>query len=367
MADRVALYDLTRDQLTALLAEWGEPGFRASQVWGWLYRSLVGDFESMANLPRALRARLAAETELRLLDPVAEQVSASGLTRKVLFRLGDGNSVEAVRMDYHDRRTACISTQAGCGMGCTFCATGQGGLARNLSSGEIVAQVLYLAREIRAQEIERANALGYQAQLPEHPISNVVLMGMGEPLANFEATWQAIETLADEEGYNLGARRITLSTVGLVPGIRRMAEAGLPINLAVSLHAPDDELRNRLVPVNRRYPLAELLPAVGDYVARTGRRVTFEYALIDGVNDAPEQARALADLLAGLLCHVNLIPLNPTPGSSLQPSPRERVDAFRQELEWAGIPATVRMRRGIDIEAGCGQLRQRAGADQVAG
>jgi 23S rRNA (adenine2503-C2)-methyltransferase len=367
MAEKVALYDLTYDQLAALLAKWGEPGFRTDQVWVWLYRSLVDDFEAMANLPRSLRARLAADTALRLLDPVTEQVSASGLTRKVLFRLVDGHSVEAVRMDYHDRRTACISTQAGCGMGCTFCATGQGGLARNLSPGEIVAQVLYFAREIRVQEIERANALGYQAQLPEHPISNVVLMGMGEPLANFEATWQAIETLADAGGYNLGARRITLSTVGLVPGIRRMAEAGLSINLAVSLHAPDDELRSRLVPVNRRYPLTELLPAIDEYVDRTGRRVTFEYALIDGVNDAPEQAQALADLLAGLLCHVNLIPLNPTPGSPLQPSPRERVDAFRQELEWAGIPATVRMRRGIDIEAGCGQLRQREDAGQAGG
>jgi 23S rRNA (adenine2503-C2)-methyltransferase len=244
-------------------------------------------------------------------------------------------------------------------MGCIFCATGQGGLARNLSAGEIVAQVLHFAREIRAAEIKEAQEAGRVAKLDVHPVTNIVLMGMGEPLANFAATWQAIETLTDARGYDLGARRITLSTVGLVPGIRRLAEEGLPINLAISLHAADDELRNKLVPINRRYPLADLMAAVQDYADETRRRVTIEVALIDGINDAPHQARQLAGLLRGLLCHVNLIPLNPTPGSPLQPSPRERVAAFRDELEGAGIPTTVRMRRGIDIEAGCGQLRQR--------
>ena len=359
LTDKIALYDLSYDEMAALLASWGEPGFRVDQLWQWLYRSLAGDFESMANLPKSLRRRLAAETDLALLHPQSEQVSASGQTRKVLFCLRDDNSIESVRMDYHDRRTACISTQAGCGMGCTFCATGQMGLTRNLSPGEIVAQVLYFAREIRQQEIEQATALGIQAEIPEHPISNVVLMGMGEPLANYDATWHAIETLADDGGYNLGARRITLSTVGLVPGIRRLAGEDLPINLAVSLHAPDDGLRHELIPVSRRYPLDELMAAVRDYADKTRRRVTIEYALIDGVNDSLDRARALAALLAGLLCHVNLIPLNPTPGSEMQPSPREQVDAFRQELQWAGIPVTVRMRRGIDIEAGCGQLRWR--------
>jgi 23S rRNA (adenine2503-C2)-methyltransferase len=359
VADRIALYDLSYDELAALLAGWGEPGFRVDQVWHWLYQSLAGDFRSMSNLPATLRERLDAEAELRLLTPLAEEESTTGQTRKVLFRLEDGATIESVLMDYYERTTACISTQAGCGMGCTFCATGQGGLVRNLSAGEIVAQVIYFARELREQELEQANELGYQVQLPEHPVSNVVLMGMGEPLANCDATWQAIETLTDDRGYNLGARRITLSTVGLVPGIRRLAGEGLPINLAVSLHAPDDELRNELVPVNRRYPLYELIPAVREYVAATGRRVTFEYALIDGVNDRVEHARALARLLYDLLAHVNLIPLNPTPGSDLAPSPREAVDAFRQILQQAGIPVTVRMRRGIDIEAGCGQLRQR--------
>jgi 23S rRNA (adenine2503-C2)-methyltransferase len=359
MSGRVALYDLTYDQLSRLLTGWGEPRFRAEQVWGWLYRSLVDDPEAMSNLPRELRTRLAAETNLRLLDPLSEQASATGQTRKVLFGLHDGNTIESVLMSYHDRRTACISTQIGCGMGCEFCATGQGGLVRNLSVGEIVAQAMHFAREIRAAEIEQAEALNERVAFDTHPITNIVLMGMGEPLANYAATWQAIETLTNARGYHLGARRITVSTVGLVPGIRRLAEEGLPVNLAISLHAPDDELRSQLVPVNRRYPLADLMAAVHDYVQKSGRRVTFEYALVAGVNDAPEQARQLAGLLTDLLCHVNLIPLNPTPGCSLQPSPGEQVGAFRDQLDRAGIPTTVRMRRGIDIEAGCGQLRQR--------
>ena len=321
----------------------------------------------MGNLPSELRARLAAETELPVLFPLAEQVSASGQTRKVLFRLRDGNTFESVLMQYHDRRTACISTQVGCAMGCTFCATGQGGLARNLSAGEIVAQVLYLARAVRQEELERAEALGQRSQIPDHPVSNIVLMGMGEPLANYRATWQAIETLTDPRGYNLGARRITLSTVGLVPGIRRLAEEGLAVNLAVSLHAPSDDLRDQLVAINQRYPLSELMAAVRDYAEHTRRRVTVEYALIAGVNDAPQQALQLAGLLSGLLCHVNLIPLNPTPGSDLRPSSRDQADAFRDVLEGAGIPTTVRMRRGIDIEAGCGQLRQRQDGSQLVG
>lgn len=358
MTDRIALYDLTYEQLAQLLAEWGEPRFRVDQVWHWMYKSLVSDFDLMGNLPIVLRKRLAAETDLRLLSPVAEQDSASSQTRKVLFRLRDGNTIESVLMHYHDRQTACISTQVGCGMGCSFCATGQGGLTRNLTAGEIVGQVIYLAWEIREAEIQRAGDPG-TPQIPSHPVTNIVLMGMGEPLANYGATWQAIETLTHERGYNLGARRITLSTVGLVPGIRRLAGEGLPINLAVSLHAPEDALRNQLVPVNRRYPLADLMATVRDYVQKTGRRVTFEYALIAGINDSSQLAGKLADLLQGLLCHVNLIPLNPTPGSSLRPSPPESVDAFRRVLESAGIATTVRMRRGIGIEAGCGQLRQR--------
>lgn len=359
MAERIALYDLAHDQLQDLLTGWGEPRFRADQLWHWLYGSLADDFAAMGNLPGPLRERLAAETDLELLVPVAAQESATGQTRKVLFRLRDGNVIESVLMVYDERRTACISTQVGCGIGCLFCATGQDGLARNLSAGEIVAQVLHFAREIQQAEIEQANVMGLSADLQGHPVTNIVLMGMGEPLANYEATWQAIETLTDARGYNLGARRITLSTVGLVPGIRRLADEGLPINLAVSLHAPNDELRDRLVPVNKRYPLGELMAAVREYAQKTKRRVTFEYALIAGVNDAVQHAQELAALLRGLLCHVNLIPLNPTPGTELQPSPREQVNLFRDVLLDGGIPTTVRLRRGISIEAGCGQLRRR--------
>lgn len=359
MAERVALYDLTHAELADLLSGWGEPRFRADQLWRWLYRSLVDDFAAMGNLPNVLRERLATETDLRLLAPLAGQESTTGQTRKVLFRLRDGNVIESVLMNYDERRTACISTQVGCSIGCLFCATGQGGLARNLSAGEIVAQVIHFARKIQQAEIEQAIAQGVNADIQRHPVTNVVLMGMGEPLANYAATWQAIETLTDARGYNLGARRITLSTVGLVPGIHRLADEGLPINLAVSLHAPDDELRSQLVPINQRYPLGELLAAVRAYAQKTKRRVTFEYALIAGVNDTIQHAQQLGVLLHGMLCHVNLIPLNPTPGTTLRPSPREQVSVFRDVLVSAGIPTTVRMRRGISIEAGCGQLRQR--------
>jgi 23S rRNA (adenine2503-C2)-methyltransferase len=345
------------------MATWGEPSFRTDQIWRWIYRSLADGFEAMANLPSGLRHRLAAETRLHLLSPLAEEMSASGQTRKLLFGLGDGQTIESVLMHYRDRTTACISTQVGCAMGCVFCATGQGGLTRNLSAGEIVAQVLWFATELRQAELARAGASRERINLDPHPVSHVVLMGMGEPLANYEATMQAISTLANERGYGLSARRITLSTVGLVPGIRRLAASGLPINLALSLHAADDQLRGWLLPVNHRYPVAEVMAAVLEYAERTGRRVTIEYALIAGINDAPAEARKLALLLQNLLCHVNLIPLNPTPGSAFQPSAKEVVDAFREILGAAGIPCTVRLRRGIDIQAGCGQLRQRASAD----
>jgi 23S rRNA (adenine2503-C2)-methyltransferase len=363
--ERIALYDLTYQELEAWLVGLGEPSFRAHQVWGWLYQWMRTEFRQMTNLPKTLRGRLAGLATISMLEPLAEQRSDDGETWKVLFHLRDGHAVESVLMIYPpvggaggERRTVCVSTQIGCAMGCVFCATGQPiadgpPLARNLTAGEIVAQVLHFDRALREQGAEDPS---------ERQITNVVLMGMGEPLANYEATWKALRILADDEGYNLGARRITLSTVGLVPGIRRMAEEPLQINLAVSLHAPNDELRNQLVPINRRYPLDELLAAVRGYLDRTGRRVTFEYALMDGVNDSLVLAQELANLLSGLLCHVNLIPVNPTPSSSLRGSPPEVVRAFQAELERWGIPATVRRRRGVDIQAGCGQLRQRVQA-----
>ncbi len=342
----VALLDLNFDELSNLFQSWGEPAYRAKQVWARLYQGLAASFDEMSELPKALRQRLAQETVLGQLTSRTEQRSSDKQTRKALFALPDGAQVEAVLMGYERRRTTCISTQAGCGMGCSFCATGQGGLQRNLTSGEIVEQVLYFARDLATDH--------------QSPISNIVLMGMGEPFANYDRVMAAVRRLNDPSGFNFGARRMTVSTVGLVPGIKKLAAENIQINLAVSLHAATDDLRSKLVPINKQYPLSALLPAVREYIAQTHRRVSFEWALIEGVNDTPEQARALAQLAKGMLCHVNLIPLNPTTGYPGAASTRERIAAFRSVLESAGIPNTLRLRRGIDIQAGCGQLRQRA-------
>jgi 23S rRNA (adenine2503-C2)-methyltransferase len=274
-------------------------------------------------------------------------------------------------MDYERRRTTCISTQAGCAMDCSFCATGQGGFQRNLTSGEIVEQVLHLARELKSEvgsqksEVRNRESglrpLTSDLRPSASDLTNVVLMGMGEPFANYGQVMAAVRRLNDPLGFNLGARRMTVSTVGLVPGIKKLAAEDIQINLAVSLHAATDDLRDRLVPINRHYPLDVLLRAVREYIERTHRRVSFEWALIEGVNDTPEQARALARLVKGMLCHVNLIPLNPTSDYAGAAPTRDRIAAFRAVLDSAGIPSTLRLRRGIDIQAGCGQLRQRAG------
>lgn len=334
-------FDLSLGDLTALLTGWGEPAYRARQIWHGVYRSLWPDPAAFTNLPLALRDRLAEELEFSHLHPQKEQRSLDGETLKVLFHLPDGNPLETVRMRYLKRRTLCVSTQSGCAMGCAFCATGQMGFRRNLSAGEIVEQVVYFARRLAAHG-ER--------------VTNIVLMGMGEPLHNYDATLEAVRRLNHPEGMNLGARRFTLSTVGLPDAIRRLAREDLQVNLAVSLHAADDELRAEMLPINRRYPIAQVMEAVRDYVAHTHRRVTFEWALIRELNDTPEQAEKLAALLRGLPAHVNLIPLNPTAGYGGQASDRARAAAFQQALERRGIPCTIRLRRGIDIQAGCGQL-----------
>ena len=336
----INLYDLTSDELTRLLAEWGEPAFRARQLWEWLYERRAVSFDAMTSLPQALRARLQAGAALGTLALATEQASHDG-TLKRLYRLADGQLIESVLMPYDDdRRTACISTQAGCAMGCVFCATGQMGFARHLTAGEIFEQALRFAAELEDQR-ER--------------LSNVVLMGMGEPFHNYDESLAAVRLLMERLG--IGARHITISTVGLVPQIRRFADEGLQVRLAVSLHAATDARRAALLPVNKRWPLAELIGACHYYVTKTGRRITFEWAAIAGQNDTVDDAHQLGKLLQGLLCHVNIIPLNPTGGYSGGPAAREAVDRFVEVLAGYSVGATVRVRRGIDIDAGCGQLK----------
>jgi 23S rRNA (adenine2503-C2)-methyltransferase len=335
------IYDYDIDSLTELLKTWDEPAFRAKQIWRGLYHQLYNTADQFTNLPNPLRIKLASNLTFGGLTPVTKLASSDHHTIKTLFSLHDGNVIEAVLMRYDRRNTLCISSQAGCAMGCVFCATGQNGFNRHLSSGEIVAQVMHYARLLQA-EGER--------------VTNVVLMGMGEPFHNYDNTLAAVDRLNDADGFNFGARRITISTVGLVPAIRRFADEQRQVNLAVSLHAADDATRLEMMPVDRKYPILDLIEACRYYVQKTGRRITFEWALIHGVNDTPETARKLASLLKGLLCHVNAIPLNPTTGYNGTATDRGRAQIFKETLEKAGIPCTIRMRRGIDIAAGCGQL-----------
>jgi 23S rRNA (adenine2503-C2)-methyltransferase len=333
-------YDLDRDALADLLAS--EPRYRVDQVWDGLHRQLAEPSE-LTTLPKALRARLDDELPAAL-APVAESTDRHGDTVKWLFGLDGGARVETVLMHYRDRTTVCVSSQAGCAMGCGFCATGQAGFQRQMTTGEIVEQVVRAARRSR----DSGRRLG-----------NVVFMGMGEPMANYDRVWPAIERLHGDLG--LSARHITVSTVGLVPGIRRLAAEDLPVNLAVSLHAANDELRNELVPINKRYPLSVLMGACADYLRAKGRRLSFEWALIDGTNDRLSDARELAELARTLPlpAHVNLIPLNPTPGYPTKGTPRGGVQLFRQRLADLGVNATIRRNRGTDIDAACGQLAAR--------
>jgi 23S rRNA (adenine2503-C2)-methyltransferase len=366
------IYDLTFSELTNLLREWNEPAYRAKQIWQGLYQHLYNSPEQFTNLSKSLRGKMTEHLTFIPFSVRIFQDSSDRHTRKTLFELPDTNLIEAVLMKYEredgddrvmrnaefvtndpairnthhasgikHRRTLCISTQAGCAMGCVFCATGQMGFKRHLSSGEIVAQVMYYAQMLKKQD---------------ETVSNIVFMGMGEPFHNYENTMAAIDRLNDSAGYNFGARRFTISTVGLAPQIRRFADEQRQVNLAVSLHAVDDDARAAMMPVNKRYKIDEVLEACEYYVAKTSRRVTFEWALINGVNDTPEVAKKLASKLRGLMCHVNAIPLNPTAGFDGEATDRQRAALFKEALEQAGIPCTIRMRRGIDINAGCGQL-----------
>ncbi|WP_212816386.1 23S rRNA (adenine(2503)-C(2))-methyltransferase RlmN [Polymorphospora rubra] len=342
------LADLDLAGRKALVTELGEPAFRARQMSTHYFGRLVRDPARMTDLPAAARDRLAAELLPTLLTPVREMACDDGATRKALWRLHDGALVESVLMGYSDRVTVCISSQAGCGMACPFCATGQAGLTRNLSTAEIVDQAVYLAG---------VAASGAVAGAPPR-LSHVVFMGMGEPLANYARVVAAVRRLCAPapEGLGLSQRHITVSTVGLVPAMRRLADEDLSVTLALSLHAPDDELRDELVPVNQRWKVAEVLDAAWAYADRTGRRVSIEYAMIKEVNDQPWRADLLGRLLAGRLAHVNLIPLNPTPGSRWDASPKPVEREFVRRLRQAGVSTTVRDTRGQEIDGACGQL-----------
>jgi 23S rRNA (adenine2503-C2)-methyltransferase len=338
------LADLDLAARRAAMAALGQPGYRAGQVSRHYFSRLVRDPAAMTDLPAAIRQRITGALLPTLLSPVRELSCDGGATRKVLWRLHDGVLVEGVLMAYPDRVTACLSSQAGCGIGCPFCATGQAGLTRNLSTAEIVDQAVFLAA-VAGREWSRR-------------LTHAVFMGMGEPLANYPRAVAAVHRLVSPppEGLGLSQRHVTVSTVGLVPAVRRLAGERLAVTLALSLHAPDDGLRDQLVPVNRRWPVAEVLAAGGDYATRTGRRLSIEYALIRGVNDQPWRADELGRLLAGRLAHVNLIPLNPTPGSGWEASPKPVEREFVRRLRVAGVPTTVRDTRGRDIDGACGQL-----------
>jgi 23S rRNA (adenine2503-C2)-methyltransferase len=322
----------------------GEPTYRVNQLWQGLYNNLWNSPAQFTNLPKNLRRRLQEDL---IFDPLSEEktiTSRDGLTTKTLFRLPDGLLIESVLMQYDRRYAVCVSSQVGCAVGCIFCATGQMGLRRNLSQGEIIAQMLHFARALNVSE---------------QKVHNIVFMGMGEPFHNFEAVMAAVETLNSPDGFHLGARNFTISTVGIVPFIEKLSRQHPQVNLSISLHAADDKLREQLIPCNRRYPLKDLIAVCRQYLTSTHRRITFEWVMMDGYNDSLDDAKQLARLLKGLLCHVNLIPLNPVPGFAGKPSRPENMHKFKAYLDATGLPCTVRLGRGIDIRAGCGQLAAR--------
>jgi 23S rRNA (adenine2503-C2)-methyltransferase len=337
-------FDLNLDSLKAELKAIGLPEFRAKQLFQAFYVDLVSDIEEVTTLSKELCQTLSEKMDFSRLKPLDRLLSTDGETVKTLFGLIDGRAIETVLMHYDERQTLCISSQAGCAMGCVFCATGQMGFARNLSTGEIVEQVLYFARELK--------------QTGQN-VTNIVIMGMGEPFHNYDAVMSAVDLLNDPQALGLGARRITISTVGLAPEILRFAEEKRQVNLAISLHAANDELRASLLPIDRKYPLYELMQACREYINLTHRRLTFEWALISEVNDQDKDAYELVKLLKGMICHVNIIQLNPTKKYRGKTPSHERALAFQTILTENGIPCTIRLRRGIDIHAGCGQLAQR--------
>lgn len=336
------IFDQSKEDLLSKFNEWAQPSYRVRQLWHGLYKNLWESPDKFSVFPKDLVAKLNDNYSFKRLEFIKMISSSDQHTQKALFNRVDGYPVETVLMQYQNRTSLCISSQSGCAMGCVFCATGQMGYKANLSSGEIIEQVLYFARKLKREG---------QAGL-----THIVVMGMGEPFHNFDNTIRAIDQLNDADGFNFGERRFTISTVGIPSGIRRFSKLHRQINLAVSLHAADDELRNSIIPISKKYPLNELMEACREYIESNKRRISFEWTLINGINDSVEQALKLSHLIKGMLCHVNLIPLNPTPGYEGTPSPRQRVYRFKEILDKHNIPCTVRMRRGIDIQAGCGQL-----------
>lgn len=332
------------------LTDAGEQAYRAGQAWEWFWGKPVTGFAQMRTLPASARAALQQGFTFSTVRLHRSREADGGETVKYLFKLDDGRAIETVVMHYpaghgsRERATICVSSQAGCPIGCSFCATGQSGFDRNLSEAEIVDQLLYARRELAA---------GGRA------VTNVVFMGMGEPMNNYAAVVGAIRRWARPDTLNFSPRRVTVSTIGLVPSVERLTAEGLPVNLAVSLHAPDDVLRSRLIPVNRKYPIASVVGAARAHAERTGRRTSYEYVLLEGVNDSVDQAGQLARIVRHPLSHVNLIPMNPIDGSSLRPPSRARALAFQAVLQGAGVPTTIRATRGLDIDAACGQLRAR--------
>ena len=339
------LRGMTQEELESLLTGMGQPRFRAGQLFDWLHKKRAASFDEMTNLPLALRKKLEEGYTVGALKTVRRLESRLDGTKKFLFELWDGACVEAVWMEYKHGNTVCISTQVGCRMGCRFCASTLGGLVRNLTSGEMLGEIYQLERECGR-------------------IGGVVLMGIGEPLDNFENVVRFLQLLSSPGGMNLSLRHVSLSTCGLVPEIDRLAEYRFPLTLSISLHAPDDETRGKIMPVNQRYPVGELMAACERYFERTGRRISFEYALIAGETDTSRHAEKLVRLLAGKNCHVNLIPVNPVKERGYQRGSRQEIERFRRLLEQGGINATVRRELGSDINAACGQLRRETAAKE---
>lgn len=331
---------LTERDLADLVKELGQPAFRAKQIGEWLYSKNVSSFDEMTNIPKALREKLAERFSFRVPTEIAKQVSRDG-SRKYLLEFNDGTSVETVGMPSRNKLSVCVSTQAGCAMGCAFCATGFNGLSRSLTAQEIVDQVIHVAKDF------------------DERVTSVVFMGQGEPFANFDEVVEALRILNDPDGMAIGARHLTVSTCGVIPGIKRFAELPEQFTLAISLHSAIQQTRNKLMPGAKKYTLPRLHEAIQAYVEKTGRRPTYEFAMIEGINDTNPEMEALIDFCAGTLCHVNLIPLNDTPGSLMKPSPMKKIETLQKRLQMHGVEATIRNSRGNDIDAACGQLKQR--------